>query len=131
MDLTTTASLSRRAARWFLVPFALMAAACSTSDGTSAADPVEPNGDEVSWLASQTADGGRIEFTEGVATRLVLEGVDAHTIMFSDRPDRLTDVVDTAAIAEQWDELFADSAPNAVLVEHRPEGETDSLVVVL
>jgi hypothetical protein len=85
----------------------------------------------VSWLASQTADGGRIEFTEGVATRLVLEGIDAHTIMFSDRPDRLTDVVDTAAIAEQWDELFADSAPNAVLVEHRPDGETDSLVVVL
>lgn len=147
MTLNTTPSVRRRAALWCLVPFALMAAACSTSDITSAADPVEPMGeevastapqtdesaesDEVSWLASQTSESGRIEFTDGRATRLVLEGVDAHTIMFSDRPDRLTDVVDTAAITEQWEELFADSAPNAVLVEHRPDGETDSLVVVL
>jgi hypothetical protein len=111
-----------------------MGAACSSAGSSADADGA-PAADEaaadVSWLASQTADSGRIEFTDGEATRLVLNDVDLHTIMFSDRPERLTDVVDTAAITEQWDELFADSAPNAVLVEHRPGGETDSLVVVL
>jgi hypothetical protein len=113
---------------------AAMAAACSGGD--TIADPIgEPvaaeAGDEVSWLASQTSDSGRIEFTDGRATQLVMEGVDPHTIMFSDRPDRLADVVDTGGFSDQWDEMFAGSAPNAVLVEHRPSGTTDSLVVIL
>jgi hypothetical protein len=131
---TTTTRRIRCAVLCCLAPLAVAASACSSDGPTAAGDPVAavtPDAEEVSWLASQTAEGGRIEFTDGVATRLVLEGIDPHTIMFSDRPDRLTDVIDTAAITEQWDEMFADSAPNAVLVEHRPDGATDSLVVVL
>ena len=116
-----------------LAAVAVMAAACSSTDTSAGAtgDPVANEAAEASWLASQTSDSGRIEFTDGEATKLVMDGVDLHTIMFSDRPDRLTDVVNTAAITDQWDELFAGSAPNAVLVEHRPDAETDSLVVVL
>lgn len=133
MNTTLTQGVRRLAMLCCLVPLALMTAACSGTDTNAdpIGDPVADEADEVSWLASQTAEGGRIEFTAGVVTRLVLDGIDLHTIMFSDRPDRLTDVVDTAAITEQWNDLFADSAPNAVLVEHRPDGETDSLVVVL
>lgn len=121
-------------ALWFLAAVALMGTACSSTDTT--ADPIgEPVADvaagDVSWLASQTSHSGRIEFTDGEATQLVMDGIDPHTITFSDRPERLTDVMDTATYVDQWDEMFADSAPNAVLVEHRPDGETDSLVVVL
>lgn len=131
-----TTMIVRRAVLGCLVPLAMTAGACSSSDTTANAlgDPVADEAgetSEVSWLASQTAEGGRIESPDGVPTRLVLDGIDAHTIMFSDRPDRLSDVVDTSAFIEQWGDLFADSAPNAVLVEHRPGGATDSLVVVL
>ncbi|CAN5665948.1 hypothetical protein BH10ACT3_BH10ACT3_23170 [soil metagenome] len=131
----TTTWRGRRAALYCLAALASAAAACSSADAT--VDPIgDPTSAQVedsapSWLASQTADGGRLEFTDGRATRLVLDGVDLHTIMFSDRPDRLADVVDTGAFGDQWDEVFADSSPNAVLVEHRPDGGADSLVVVL
>jgi hypothetical protein len=86
---------------------------------------------KVSWLYSQTADGGElIDLGEG-SYRLVMRGVDPHTIQFSDRPDRLVKIIDTAQLVDRWDVLFADSAPNAVLVEHEPDGTTDSIVVVL
>ena len=86
---------------------------------------------EVSWLYSQTADGAELDDLGGGAYRLIMRGVDPHTIQFSDRPDRLVEIIDTARLVHHWPELFADSAPNAVLVEHEPSGETDSLVVVL
>lgn len=139
-----TPNIRRLGALIGLVSVALIVASCSSDDTsadrepvTSAAgetgEPVAQSADDTaaSWLASQTAEGGRIEFTDGEPTTLVLHGIDDHTVMFSDRPDRLTDIIDTAAITEQWAEMFADSAPNAVLVEHRPAGDTDSLVVVL
>jgi hypothetical protein len=122
-----------RASLVCLAAVAVMAAACSSTDTTADAigDPVANQAAEASWLFSQTSDSGRIEFTNGVPTRLVMVAVDLHTIMFSDRPDRLTDVVDTSWFTDRWDKMFADSPPNAVLVEHHPDGETDSLVVVL
>lgn len=130
----TATPRGRRRARCFLAAAAMVVAGCSSTD--SSAEPTgEPAADEataeVSWLASQTSDSGRIERTDGEATLLVLVDVDLHTIGFSDRPERLTDVVDTATYIDRWDEMFADSAPNGVLVEHRPDGEADSLVVVL
>lgn len=86
---------------------------------------------EISWLYSQTADGAELDDLGDGAYRLILRDVDPHTIQFSDRPDRLVEVIDTARLVHNWDTLFADSAPNAVLVEHEPSGGTDSLVVVL
>ncbi len=139
-----TLKIRRLSALICLASAALIVAACADDSTSADGDPAVTGAGEasrpaaqraedaeVSWLASQTAASGRIEFTDGEPTRLVMGGIDAHTVMFSDRPDRLTDIIDTAAITDQWDELFADSAPNAVLVEHRPAGGTDSLVVVL
>lgn len=86
---------------------------------------------EVSWLYSQTADTGELDDLGGGKYRLVMHGIDAHTIQFSDRPDRLVEIINTGDFVHAWDAMFASSAPNAVLVEHEPDGSTDSLVVVL
>lgn len=93
----------------------------------------QSNEDEsgVSWLYSQTADNAELDDLGGGKYRLILRGVDYHTVQFSDRPDRLVEVIDTADFVHAWDTMFASSLPNAVLVEHEPSGETDSLVVVL
>ena len=86
---------------------------------------------EVSWLYSQTAGAGELDEREDGTFHLILRDVDFHTVQFSDRPERLTEIIDTADLVRDWDTLFATSSPNAVLVEHEPSGETDSLVVVL
>ncbi|MFN7148141.1 MAG: hypothetical protein ACK4V6_01540 [Microthrixaceae bacterium] len=126
----TTTPRARRAALRCLAAVGLLAAACSGADASGDRVAAEAAG-TASWLFSQTSHSGRIEFADGEATRLVMDGVDLHTMAFSDRPERQTDVADTEASVERWEDMFADSAPNAVLVEHRPDGETDSLVVVL
>jgi hypothetical protein len=97
-------------------------------DGDGATDTAAS---EVSWLYSQTADGGELDDLGDGNYLLIMRGVDPHTIQFSDRPDRLVEIIDTARLVHKWEELFADSAPNAVLTEHEASGETDSLVVVL
>lgn len=91
----------------------------------------DAKGSEVSWLYSQTADSGELDDLGGGRYHIVLRGVDYHTVQFSDRPDRLVKVIDTADLVKHWDTLFETSSPNAVLVEHEPDGSTDSLVVVL
>jgi hypothetical protein len=122
----------RRAAVAILASLGLLATACSGSgSGTDQADAAKAEAAMPSWLFSQTADSGHFEVEGGQIETLVLQNVDPHTIMFSDRPDRLVELIDTAEISGQWGEMFADSLPNAVLVEHEPDGATDSLVVVL
>lgn len=128
-DRSTVSSSCRRRRAAFCCAGVLGAIATGCSLGDSAASGA--GADDVSWLFSQTSDSGRVELIDGEVTTLVMGGVDLHTIMFADRPARLTQVIDTTTIIAQWDEMFADSAPNAVLVEHHPDGETDSLVVVL
>ena len=91
----------------------------------------EDESNEVSWLYSQTAESGEIDDLGGGRYHIVMRDVDFHTIQFSDRPDRLVEIIDTADLVKQWDTLFATSSPNAVLVEHEPDGRTDSIVVVL
>jgi len=86
---------------------------------------------EVSWLYSQTADSAELIDNGDGTFQLIMRDVDYHTIQFSDRPDRLVEIIDTADLVEMWDVLFETSSPNAVLVEHEPDGSTDSLVVVL
>ncbi|MEY3656514.1 MAG: hypothetical protein RL114_872 [Actinomycetota bacterium] len=107
-----------------LVVFALVAGVYRLVKG-------EDESSEVSWLYSQTSDSGELDDLGGGRYHLVMRGVDYHTVQFSDRPDRLVKILDTADFVHHWDEMFASSAPNAVLVEHEPDGSTDSLVVVL
>ena len=110
----------------------MVLSACSNTDTSASAEAaVVEEAAAPSWLFTQTSDSGRIEMTDGQATRLVMGDVDLHTIAFSDRPDRLTDVIDTGAMTDRWSDTFGDDPPNAVLVEHQPGGETDSLVMVL
>jgi uncharacterized protein YjbI with pentapeptide repeats len=88
--------------------------------------------EHISWLFSHSADGARLEPAAGADRyTLVLDGVDAHTIMFSDRPVRDTRVLDTSSFVESWDSAFGDDPPNAVIVEHEPDGAADSIVAVL
>ena len=86
---------------------------------------------EVSWLFSQTAARATLEGLGDDRFDLTLHDVDVHTIQFSDRPERLVEIIDTSELVAQWGTWFASSAPNAVLVEHEADGTTDSLVVVL
>jgi hypothetical protein len=112
----------------------LLSAVCAVAIFAGVYSVVNDDGvssDEVSWLYSQTADSGELDEREDGTFHLILRNVDYHTVQFSDRPDRLVEVIDTADLVKNWDILFATSSPNAVLVEHEPEGSTDSLVVVL
>lgn len=89
---------------------------------------------EVSWLYSQNSSSGELEDLGDGRHRLVMRDVNPRTIQFSDRPDRLVEIIDTSRLVQNWDLLFNDSnggAPNAVLVEHERDGTTDSLVLVL
>lgn len=107
-----------------LVLFALVAGVFRLVKG-------EDESSDISWLYSQTADSGEMDDLGGGRYHIILRDVDYHTVQFSDRPDRLVKVIDTAELVKNWDTLFATSSPNAVLVEHEPDGSTDSLVVVL
>ncbi len=62
---------------------------------------------------------------------LTLSGADAHSVAFTDRPNRDTAVMSTADLVAAWPVMFADSDPNAVLVEHEPAQAADSMVVEL
>jgi len=86
---------------------------------------------QVSWLYSQTAGSGELTDLGDGTYRLTMRDTDRHTVMFADRPDRLAEIIETSDLIDDWDELFATSSPNAVLVEHEPDGSTDSIVVVL
>lgn len=99
---------------------------------TTVADPTgESDSDTPSWLFSQTAHAGTFSTdADGVST-LTLTDVDPGVIGFTDRPDRDTVVIEVASFVEAWPTMFADAAPNAVLVEHQPDGGSDSFVVEL
>ena len=84
-----------------------------------------------SWLFSHTSDSGSLQDNDDGTFTLTLNDIDPHTIAFTDRPDRDSEIIDTAALVEAWPTMFADSAPNAVLVEHQPTGEANSVVLTL
>ncbi len=87
--------------------------------------------EDSSWLFSHTADGGAIEQQPDGSYRLTLTGIDPHVMAFTDRPVRDTQIMGIQALADSWDELFANAPPNAVLVEHNSQGQADSLVLEL
>lgn len=84
-----------------------------------------------SWLFSHTSDSGSFQDNGDGTFTLTLNNIDPHIIAFTDRPDRDSAIIDTADLVADWPDLFADSAPNAVLVEHQPTGAANSVVVTL
>lgn len=84
-----------------------------------------------SWLFSHTADGGSFTDNGDGTFTLSLTGVDPHMVAFTDRPDRDAAIVDAETVIDAWPQLFAESDPNAVLVEHSSDGGSDSVVVTL
>jgi hypothetical protein len=84
-----------------------------------------------SWLFSQTSTGGTFAPTGAGEYTLTLTGVDSFVTAFTDRPVRDATIVDLADFVAAWPDAFASSAPNAVLVEHQPSGQSDSTVVTM
>ena len=126
---SSSQKLTQRAIAVFAGLLALLSAVAIVAAGFSFFSDDES--EDVSWLYSQTSDTAELDDLGGGKFRLVMRGVDLHTIQFSDRPDRLVEVIDTEDFVHGWDTMFASSPPNAVLIEHEPSGQTDSLVVVL
>ena len=87
--------------------------------------------DRESWLFSHTADAGEIRERSDGSLELVLRSVDEQVTAFTDRPFRDAKIESVEWLVSSWDELFADSPPNAVLVEHDPDGAARSVVVEL
>ena len=84
--------------------------------------------DEIEALFVQSAGG--MAYHDG---RLTLNGVAPTTLMFSDRPQRVTGHVPTEEFLDSWgdgDDSFADDPPNAVLSTFS-EDEVNDVVVVL
>jgi uncharacterized protein YjbI with pentapeptide repeats len=97
-----------------------------------AAPPEADRAGELSLLFSQTAASATLQPASGEnAYTLTLAGVDPHTIRFTDRPARGAWVVPTADFAATFAAMFAGSAPNAALVEHQPNGATDTLILTI
>lgn len=94
-------------------------------------EPVAAVDESPSWLFSHTADGGTLTANGDGTYALTLSGVDPNVMAFTDRPDRQTAILTAQDLVQAWPSMFADAAPNAVLVEHAPTGDTDSLVLVL
>jgi hypothetical protein len=62
---------------------------------------------------------------------LVVRGFDGQVTAFTDRPFRDAKILSVGWLVSSWNELFAGSPPNAVLVEHEPDGAARSVVVEL
>ena len=84
-----------------------------------------------SWLFSHTASAGSLVKQSDGNYTLTLTGIDPHVMAFTDRPIRDAVIVPAGELIVNWPTLFADSPPNAVLVEHNPSGNTDSVVLTL
>jgi hypothetical protein len=84
--------------------------------------------DEIEALFAQSAAG--MSYENG---RLTLNGIAPTTLMFSDRPQRVTGHVPTEEFLDSWgdgDNSFADDPPNAVLSIFS-EDDVNDVVVVL
>ena len=83
------------------------------------------------WLLSHAASAGTLVKKSDGGYTLTLTGIDPHMMAFTDRPIRDAVIVPAGELIVNWPNLFADSPPNAVLVEHNPKGNTDSVVLTL
>lgn len=102
------------------------ATACSTPPAAEAQDP--------SVLFSLTSESMRFENPAGANVTLVMEGVDPHTVWFTDRPARESGAIATGQLAAEWaeGETFDVTPPNAAVVLHESvsiDGETTDTLV--
>lgn len=84
-----------------------------------------------SWLFSHTSSDGEIRTNSEGSLELVLRKFDPHVTAFTDRPFRDARIETVEWLVHSWSDLFTDNPPNAVLVEHDPKGEAQSVVVEL
>jgi hypothetical protein len=85
--------------------------------------------EEIEALFVQTAHG--MAYDDGIVT---LTGLAPTTLMFSDRPDRVTAHVRSKEFVESWTEgndSFESNPPNAVLSIFQPNGVQDVVVVLM
>lgn len=87
--------------------------------------------DSPAWLFSQTADSGTLVENPDGSFTLTLQEFDPHVMAFTDRPVRDAEILDAAEFVQSWPALFGGSPPNAVLVEHDPQGDANSVVLTL
>lgn len=104
----------------------VMAWATSVYSPQTGADSSERN-----WLFSLTSDSGTLQPNADGSYELTLNGTDESIIAFTDRPYRDSSVSSLSRAVQVWPQVFADAAPNAVLVEHNSDGASDSFVVEL
>jgi len=120
-----------KSVRLWVAAFVLLiiggAAGWAFSPDTSSNETSTPE----SWLFSHTAESGEIRELADGSLELVLRSIDEHVTAFSDRPYREAKIESVEWLVSTWDELFAGSPPNAVLVEHQPDGVAKSVVVEL
>jgi hypothetical protein len=97
------------------------------SDDTSTTTDIS-QADEIEALFVQSAQS--MSYEDG---RLTLHGIAPTTLLFSDRPDRVTGHVPSEEFLDSWgegDDSFADDPPNAVLSIFQAD-EVNDVVVVL
>ena len=99
----------RRAVLWSAVAGALLLAASGCGD-TAAEGEAQAAAAPASILFVQGSDSAH-----RAGDRLVLAGVSRTTSAFSDRPDRISTAIETAAFVDLFAELFAADPPNATL----------------
>jgi len=85
---------------------------------------------DTEWLMVLHAGEAEITERSGKAF-LTLSEISRNTVMFSDRPERKYQSVDTNQFLEQWDDLFASSPPNAAVVHAEVGADTELVIVEL
>lgn len=106
----------------------ILAAAGGIALSAGAAQATSDSEDMVDFLFVQTTPA--VWLSDGV---LRLNGVNPHTLYFSDRPERIFGRVTTADFVEHWGkgtDSFKSDPPNAVLTVHETEDPTEVVVVL-
>lgn len=120
--------------RWTALGLAFLIAigltAWITSNHSSAEVAANSSG-APTWLFSLSSDAGTMVKNSDGSYLLTLTGADDAITAFTDRPVRDTAIVPLSRAVLAWPQVFIASAPNAVLVEHDPQGNSDSFVVEL
>lgn len=107
-----------------LVAGSLMAAVPAMADNPGSNESMPP----ANWLFVQAADSVSVD-----GNKIVLKGVAPQTVMFADRPERMTGDTTTAGFVKLWNagkDSFQKDPPNATL-SVTADGATKAYVIEL